>query len=74
MMEDGRAMLEEPLFGSQFENLGRIFDFYADDPVEIASIALPRDRMPKEVFYVPALLAIVLVVALQRRRAAATQL
>ena len=71
MMEDGRAMLEEPLPGSQFENLGRIFDFYADDPVEVASIALPRDRIPKEVFYVPALLAIVLVILLQRRRAAA---
>ena len=71
MMEDGRAMLEEPLPGSPFENLGRIFDFYADDPVEVASIALPRDRMPKEVFYVPALLAILLVVLLQRRRAAA---
>ena len=70
MMEDGSAMLEEPLPGSQFENLGRIFDFYADDPVEIASVALPRDRMPKEVFYVPALLAIVLVIVLQRRRAA----
>ena len=71
MMEDEKAMLEEPLPGSPFENLGRIFDFYADDPVEVASIALPRDRMPKEVFYVPALLAIVLVILLQRRRAAA---
>ena len=71
MMEDEKAMLEEPLPGSPFENLGRIFDFYADDPVEVASIALPRDRIPKEVFYVPALLAIVLVILLQRRRAAA---
>ena len=71
MMEDGKAMLEEPLPASPFENLGRIFDFYADDPVKFASIALPRDRMPKEVFYVPALLAILLVILLQRRRAAA---
>ena len=69
MIEDGKAKLEEPLPGSPFENLGRIFDFYADVPVEVASIALPRDRMPKEVFYLPALLAIVLVILMQRRRA-----
>ena len=69
MIEDGKARLEEPLPGSPFESLGRTFDFYADDPVEIASIALPRDRMPKEVFYLPAVLAIVLVILMQRRRA-----
>ena len=69
LIEDGKARLEEPLPGSPFESLGRTFDFYADDPVEIASIALPRDRMPKEVFYLPAVLAIVLVILMQRRRA-----
>ena len=71
LMEDGQAKLEEPLPGSPFENLSRIFDFYADDPVEVASIALPRDRMPKEVFYLPALLVIVVVIFIQRRRSAA---
>ena len=70
MVEEGKAKLEEPLPGSPFENLSRTFDFYADVPVEIASVALPRDRMPKEVFYLPALLVIALVVLLQRRRAA----
>ena len=69
MIEDGKARLEEPLLGSPFESLGRTFDFYADDPVEIASIALPRDRMPKEVFYLPAILVVVLVIFMQRRRA-----
>ena len=70
MIEDGQAKLEEPLPGSPFEHLSRTFDFYADVPVEVASVALPRDRMPKEVFYLPALLAIALVILLQRRRAA----
>ena len=70
MMEDGKAKLEEPLPGSPFESLSRTFDFYADDPVEIAIVALPRDRVPKEVFYLPAILVIALVVLLQRRRAA----
>ena len=69
LIEDGKAKLEEPLPGSPFESLGRTFDFYADEPVEIASLALPRERMPKEVFYLPAILAIVLVILMQRRRA-----
>ena len=73
LIEDGKAKLEEPLPGSPFESLGRTFDFYADDPVEIASIALPRDRMPKEVFYLPAVLAIALVILMQRRRAMTMQ-
>ena len=71
LMEDGKAKLEEPLPGSPFENLSRIFDFYADDPVEVASIALARDRVPKEIFYLPALLVIVVVIFIQRRRTAA---
>lgn len=70
LIEDGKARLEEPLPGSPFEGLGRTFDFYTDTPVEIASIALPRGRMPKEVFYLPAVLAVVLVILVQRRRAA----
>ena len=69
LMEDGKAKLEEPLPGSPFEHLSRTFDFYADDPVEVASVALPRDRVPKEVFYVPAVLVILIVVLVQRRRA-----
>ena len=70
MVEEGKAKLEEPLPGSPFEHLSRTFDFYMDVPVEIATVALPRDRMPKEVFYLPALLVIALVILLQRRRAA----
>ena len=70
MVEDGKAKLEEPLPGSPFESLSRTFDFYADAPVEIGSVALPRDRVPKEVFYLPAILVIALVILLQRRRAA----
>ena len=72
LIEDGKARLEEPLPGSPFEGLGRTFDFYTDTPVEIASIALPRGRMPKEVFYLPAVLAAVLVIFMQRRRAMTT--
>lgn len=69
LVEDGTTRFEESLPGSPFESLSRTSDFYADVPAEIACIALPRDRMPREVFYLPALLAIVFVVTIQGRRA-----
>lgn len=68
MVEDGVAKLEEPLPGSKFESIGRTFDFYADNPVTVSSVALPADRMPKEVFYIPALVVLALVILMQRAR------
>ncbi len=52
------------------ERLEKEFDTFIDDkPVVIDQLLTPRDRMPKEVFYIPALLLLGLVVFLQRRRA-----
>ena len=68
MVEDGVAKLEEPLPGSKFESIGRTFDFYADKPVTVSSVALPAERMPKEVFYIPALVVLALVILMQRAR------
>ena len=68
MPEDARMLLDEPMFGSPFQTQMQGFDFYGDDPVEIASVQTPADRMPKQVFYLPALLLLAGVVALQRRR------
>ncbi len=66
---DGRALIEEPFPSSPFfEGIGKTFDFYADDPVEISDILRPAERMPKEVFYIPAVLLLGLIVFLQRRR------
>jgi hypothetical protein len=72
MIEDGMAKLEEPFrpgpAGSvPGQKLGG-FDFYGDDPVHIAEIRVEAERMPKEVFYLPALLLLALVIVLQRRR------
>ncbi len=51
------------------ERFDREFDtFNPDNPVVVERILTRRDRMPKEVFYIPALLLLGLVVALQRRR------
>ena len=63
------AKVMEPLPGSPlFEKIGKKFDFYADDPVVISEVQVRADRVRKEVFYIPALLLLGLVVFLQTRR------
>ncbi|MFC7705296.1 TRAP transporter permease [Plastorhodobacter daqingensis] len=68
MPEGDRMLLEEPMFGSTYQQQMQGFDFYGSDPVEIVSVQSPADRLPKQVFYIPALLLLGLVVVLQRRR------
>lgn len=60
--------MEEPLTGTEFEDLGRKFDFYGDTPVTISAVLVPNERIAKEVFYFPAAFLLVLVVFLQLRR------
>ncbi|MEM7743293.1 MAG: TRAP transporter permease [Pseudomonadota bacterium] len=68
--EADALLLEEPFPGTPFfESLGNEYDFYGDSPVEIVSAQVPNDRMPKELFFIPAFALLVLVVLLQRRRA-----
>ncbi len=70
-LENGMAIVDEPMVGTPFfENIGNLFDFYADDPVQISEIKKPSERMPKEIFYLPALLLLGLVYWLQSRRRA----
>ncbi len=66
--QDGKAVLDEPLAGTPFFTKFQVFDFYADQPVEIATVQLPADRIFKEVFYLPALLLLGLVYLAQRFR------
>ena len=68
IMEDDGATLEEPFAGTTFFQTLQMFDFYADPLVRIEKVQLPAQRMPKEVFYLPALLLLAIVVWLQRRR------
>ena len=66
---DGLVMIEEPMQGTPFfETIGNLFDYYADAPVVMATIQKEADRMPKEVFYIPALALLSLIVLSQRRR------
>ncbi len=70
MLKDGKAVLDEPMAGTPFFSLSQQFDFYADQPVVIARVYEHAQRMPKEIFYIPAalLLGLVLMSQLARRR------
>ncbi len=60
--EDGRVLVDEVAFGGPAEQAGLDFDW------EITSLQVPADRMPKELFWLPALLLLGLIYLLQRRR------
>jgi hypothetical protein len=61
--------LEEPFPGTPyFERLANEFDFYGREPVRIVRAEVERERWPKELFYLPALALLALVVVVQRRR------
>lgn len=68
MVDADGAELEEPFAGTAFFQTLQMFDFYADPVVRIDQIQLPAERVAKEVFYIPALLLLFVVVWLQRRR------
>jgi TRAP transporter 4TM/12TM fusion protein len=69
--EDGELLvLDEPFPGTpHFESLGLEYDFYGDDPVQITLVQVENDRLPKELFFIPALLMLAGIVLVQRRRA-----
>jgi TRAP transporter 4TM/12TM fusion protein len=66
--DDDVIRLDEPMFGTPLAETLSGFDFYADTPVELVAIEAPADRLPAQLFYIPALLLLGLVIALQRRR------
>ncbi|RMA41242.1 TRAP transporter permease [Rhodophyticola porphyridii] len=69
LIPEGEAVrLDEPMFGTATAESLADFDFYADTPVQLASVRVPQTRMPEQVFYLPALLLLGLVMLLQRRR------
>ncbi|MEP2533115.1 TRAP transporter permease [Shimia sp.] len=66
--EDGVVKMDEPAFGSPFADTLSSFDFYADDPVQLASVSAPAQQMPKELIFIPALIFLALIAFLQRAR------
>jgi hypothetical protein len=69
IVEDGKAIIEEPFPGTPyFESLGKAFDYYGDEPVQIAEVKREADRIFKEIIYLPALIILALVVLMQKAR------
>ncbi len=68
MEEDGKMIMDEPFPGTELADKLAGFDFYGDEPVVIEKVKIPAERMPKEIFYIPALLLLLIVVFFQRRR------
>ena len=68
MPEPDRMVLDEPMPATTFARALQGFDFYGDTPVEIVQVQSPATRLPQEIFYLPALLLLGLVVLFQRRR------
>ncbi len=68
-IDGGKAVIEEPFPGTPyFESLGKAFDYYGDEPVQVAEVRKEADRIFKEVVYIPAILLLALVFFLQKRR------
>ncbi len=62
------AVIEEPFpTHPAFESL-KDFDFYGDEPVQISSVKVANPQPAKEWLFIPAILLIVAVAMLQRRR------
>jgi hypothetical protein len=69
LLPEGETVrMEEPMFGTSAAEKLANFDFYADTPVTLSAVQVPRDRLPEQVFYIPALLLLGLVILMQRRR------
>jgi hypothetical protein len=60
--EDGKTYVDNLNFGGPSEQLGIDFDW------EVMELDVPSDRVPKELFYIPALLLLLVVWLLQMRR------
>ncbi len=70
-LEEGDALLlDEPFPGTPyFESIGNEYDFYGDSPVIIKSVQIENDRLPKELFFIPALLLLGGLMLIQKPRA-----
>ena len=60
--EDGRIFVDNLNFRGPAEQLGIDWDW------ELVELEVPADRPPKEIFYIPSLLLVLIVFLLQRRR------
>ncbi len=62
------ALLLEPFIGKRFFTPFQQVDFYGDAPVNIEFVKVPVARIAKEVFYIPTIALLLVVVMLKGRR------
>ena len=60
--KDGKMIVADVGFGSPAEKAKIDFDW------EVKIIELPTDRLPKEIFWIPAMALLGLIIVVQRRR------
>ncbi|MEL6933978.1 MAG: DUF3394 domain-containing protein, partial [Pseudomonadota bacterium] len=66
---DGILTLDEPFPGTTyFEKLGNDYDFYGDEPAKLEAVEIENERIAKEIFWIPGLVLIMLIAALQSPR------
>ncbi|MEO1502157.1 MAG: TRAP transporter permease [Pseudomonadota bacterium] len=66
---DGSLTLDEPFPGTAyFEKLGNDYDFYGDEPAKLEAVEIENERIAKEIFWIPGLVLIMLIAALQSPR------
>ena len=67
-VEEGKAFVDNVEFGKFAQKKGIDFDW------EVTKLQVPADRPPKELFYIPAILLLMLVCFLQIKRRRVTGL
>ena len=67
--DDGKVAVDGLTWDSKLKHLDKLFTIGdLDKPLFIEKVLVKRERMPKELFYIPALLLLWLIIFLQRRR------
>ena len=67
--EEGELIIDALTWDSQHKQLDQLFTMGdLDYPLKIDKVLLNRERQPKELFYIPAILLLLLVVLLQKAR------
>jgi TRAP transporter 4TM/12TM fusion protein len=70
MEEEGKVVIDALTWDSKHKQLDKVFTFgELDNPVVIDQVYIVKERIAKEVFYIPALLMLALIIFLQLGRA-----
>ena len=67
--EEDKVVVDGLTWDSSHKQIDKLFSVGdPDNPLQIAEVYLKRDRMPKEIFFIPALLLLGLIMLMQKSR------